>query len=157
MPLSTATTICGCVRALLPGETTFNGNLASRLGASEADIKEALETATALKEEGIVVKALDSPWLTNDRGSKGHVNWVKLKVGGRPCHLALSIWTPSETCRLELSSPHISASLPTSLAISQPDYMKNLEMDAVIIGGWCAHRAGAGMVMSRAMTQSFKS
>ena len=44
-----------------------------------------------LQEEGIIIKAADSPWVTNDRSSA----WVKLK----------------------------------------PDYVKQSELDAVIIGG----------------------
>lgn len=138
VPLSTATTICGCVRALLPGEATFNRKLASRFGSSEADIKAALETATALQEEGIVVKALDSKWLTNDRGTKGHVNWVKLKVCAGPC------WTllPAPSLRAVNSScSRPSHPCPPFL---QPDYLKNLEMDAVIIGGWCVHKPRLG-------------
>lgn len=48
--------------------------------------------STALKDEGIVIKALDSMWTTNDRSG----SWLKIKL----------------------------------------DYVRNMDIDAVIVGGW---------------------
>ncbi|KAL6769116.1 LIG4 [Auxenochlorella protothecoides x Auxenochlorella symbiontica] len=84
--------VMGRVVPLLPGETRFNDVLCSREGRTQEDIQEALDQSTALKDEGIVIKALDSMWTTNDRSG----SWLKIKL----------------------------------------DYVRNMDIDAVIVGGW---------------------
>jgi DNA ligase 4 len=63
------------VAPLLPDSTRFGGSLASRTGAELDDIKQGLEAARKMKEEGIMVKALGSPWEPNNRS----YNWLKMK------------------------------------------------------------------------------
>ncbi|PRW39278.1 dynamin-related GTPase isoform A [Chlorella sorokiniana] len=74
VPLN-GSSVCGRVVPLVPGETRFNTALASRYGSTEQDIKDMLNEVHRMKEEGIVIKALDSEWKSNDR----HSNWLKLK------------------------------------------------------------------------------
>ncbi|GLC37312.1 hypothetical protein PLESTM_000567400 [Pleodorina starrii] len=60
---------------LLPGEIMLGGEVFSKEGTGEDDIKDVYERALARQEEGIVVKALDSPYKLNDRSG----SWLKIK------------------------------------------------------------------------------
>ncbi|PSC67603.1 DNA ligase 4 isoform A [Micractinium conductrix] len=84
--------VCGRVVPLIPGKTEIGGRLMSRIGSTVEDLKAAMEEAEQLKDEGVVVKALDSKWQANDRTKC----WIKLK----------------------------------------PDYLTELEMDALVVGAW---------------------
>ncbi|KAK9809528.1 hypothetical protein WJX73_008973 [Symbiochloris irregularis] len=68
-------TFRGRIIALTPGATLPSGAVASKNGDSLADIQEMFAEAVRVEEEGIVIKALDSPWACNDRSS----NWLKIK------------------------------------------------------------------------------
>ncbi|KAK9838672.1 hypothetical protein WJX74_001090 [Apatococcus lobatus] len=76
---------------LLPGEAHGDRATCSERCTTLEQIETMFRASTDLKEEGIIIKAADSPWVTNDRSAA----WVKLK----------------------------------------PDYVKQSELDAVIIGG----------------------
>ncbi|KAL4853400.1 Dynamin-related protein 5A [Chlorella vulgaris] len=67
--------ICGRIIPLLPGKTRFGSVLASKIGHNEDDITQMLQEMARIREEGIIVKALDSPWVANDRSS----SWFKMK------------------------------------------------------------------------------
>ena len=93
MPLNGPGSVCGRVVPLIPDVTRLNDLLASRTAHTLEEISDALEQvrdslllgptggpahftslsvavtlqARKLKEEGIVVKALDSSWEPNDR------------------------------------------------------------------------------------------
>ncbi|KAL4438716.1 hypothetical protein ABPG77_006320 [Micractinium sp. CCAP 211/92] len=67
--------ICGRVEAVVPGETRFAGRLLSREGRTADDIQKAMEEAMRLRDEGIMIKALDSHWTPNDRSHR----WLKFK------------------------------------------------------------------------------
>jgi DNA ligase-4 len=70
------TEVVGRVVPLLPGKTEFKpGVLASRAASTLEEIEAAIAAATAVGEEGIVVKCLDSEWRASDRSSA----WLKLK------------------------------------------------------------------------------
>jgi DNA ligase-4 len=70
------TEVCGRVVPLLPGKTEFKpGVLSSREASTLEEIEAAVAAATAVGEEGIVVKRLDSEWRASDRSSA----WLKLK------------------------------------------------------------------------------
>ncbi|EFN52891.1 hypothetical protein CHLNCDRAFT_138420 [Chlorella variabilis] len=61
----------------IPADRTHFGSiLASRTGRTEEDISQMLQEIVRLREEGIVIKALDSVWVSNDRHSN---NWLKVK------------------------------------------------------------------------------
>ncbi|KAK9791616.1 hypothetical protein WJX73_000051 [Symbiochloris irregularis] len=68
-------TFRGRIIALTPGATLPSGAVASKNGDSLDDIQEMFAEAVRVEEEGIVIKALDSPWACNDRSS----NWLKMK------------------------------------------------------------------------------
>lgn len=82
----------GRVVPLLPGMTKFHDILVSRRASSEAEIQTCLDQTAKLKDEGILIKALDSPWISNDRSG----SWLKMKL----------------------------------------DYIRNMDIDAAILGGW---------------------
>lgn len=67
--------ISGRVKALLPDVTSFRDTLCSRTGSTLEDIKSMFDQMETLKEEGIVVKALDSQWVPNARGD----SWLRMK------------------------------------------------------------------------------
>ncbi|GLI63887.1 hypothetical protein VaNZ11_007004 [Volvox africanus] len=60
---------------LLPGAIMLGGEVYSKEGTGDEDIKDMYERALAKQEEGIVVKALDSPYKLNDRSG----SWLKVK------------------------------------------------------------------------------
>jgi len=67
--------VCARVEPLLPEETRFGGVIASKKASTAEEIKSALETVRQRGEEGIVIKALNSPWIPNNRGK----HWLKIK------------------------------------------------------------------------------
>jgi ATP dependent DNA ligase domain/ATP dependent DNA ligase C terminal region len=67
--------VCARVQPLIPEETRFSGVLASKKASTEEEINTAIENVRQRREEGIVIKALDSLWKPNDRGP----HWQKIK------------------------------------------------------------------------------
>ena len=84
--------ICGRVVPLIPGSTRFGDALVSQVAETADQVRACLESAAALKDEGVVLKALDAPWVSNDRSG----SWIKIKL----------------------------------------DYVRNVDIDAVVLGGW---------------------
>ncbi|KAK9834174.1 hypothetical protein WJX81_005346 [Elliptochloris bilobata] len=74
-PLGPATVVTGRVIKLLPGQPLPAGMPGSRHATDLEDIQDMFEEVLRVKEEGIVVKAADSPWRMNDRST----SWLKIK------------------------------------------------------------------------------
>jgi len=63
------------VEPLIPEETHFGGIMASKKASTLEEIKSALEGVKQREEEGILIKALNSLWIPNDRSK----HWLKIK------------------------------------------------------------------------------
>jgi hypothetical protein len=75
VPVPGISGICTRVEPLLPGETRFGGVLASKIASTVKEIRVATEYARQHKEEGIIIKALDSQWVPGSRS----YHWLKIK------------------------------------------------------------------------------